>query len=300
MTQALNVATSMNGAFLGGAASVEGSFGYSSSSKTTSHRVSGLSFGRMALPTMLLRDPNQLQLDPTPGGPLDLLKSDVNSFLDIYGTHFIKNKAYGCQATTLYTFSCETSEASQKMAAALKANYNGGAYAVGGSVSTQYDTYRNLSICEYHGDFQATGLGAVGISPSSDEMMNQKLMDDFWDNMPANCLAANDKGQSELLYIELGNWLEVPAVRAAVSGNSTAMGALSFYAGMQASDLNALMMGSLFEHNLDLAIANTDNAGSSVFSPFAQNSLFDRNGVATGPTIPQQYWQGLAQAHQGA
>ena len=272
MAQAINVAVGLNGAFLGGAVSVESTFGYSTSTNNTMHRVAGVTWGRMALPTMVIRDPTKLQLDNSTGGPLDLLTSDVDTFLDYYGTHFIKNKAYGCQAFATYSFTCKTQEAAQNISASLKANYNGGAYSVGGSVSTQVNTYSSLSICDYNGNVQATGLGAAAISPSKDQMLNQTLM---------------------------GNWLEVPAVRTAISGNSTAMAVLSFWAGLVSEDLNALMVDSLMEHNLDMAIANTDMAGPSVYSPWAQAALFDRNGISTGSNIPQQYWQNLQNNHQG-
>ena len=295
MASSLNVAVQMNGAFLGGAATVEGSFGYTSKSKSSQHRVSGLTFGRLALPSVMLARPDLLQLDDTPGGPLATLQEDVNAFLDTYGTHFIKAKIYGCQATALYTFSCATEEAATDMSAALKANYNGGSFSVGGQVDTTYSTYANSSICSYDGQFQATGLGPFSISPNAGQMMNETLMSGFWNSFGDICGQAGANNETQLLYVLLGNWMEVPAVRTAIQNNATATGILSFYAGLQGPDLNALGMAALFEHNIDLATQNVDNT-PSVFTPFAQQGQFDRTGVATGPISPQ-YWQNLPQAH---
>ena len=64
-----------------------------------------------------------------------------------YGTHYVRSKTYGCEATALYTFSCTTQTASQDISAALNANYKSGLYSVGGNVSAVYSFYATSKVC---------------------------------------------------------------------------------------------------------------------------------------------------------
>lgn len=80
MTEALDVATRFNGAFLGSAATVEAKFGYSRKTSYAARRVSGLTYGRMALSGHML---SQAALELSPDA-LALLKADVAEFVNTY------------------------------------------------------------------------------------------------------------------------------------------------------------------------------------------------------------------------
>ena len=63
-----------------------------------------------------------------------------------YGTHYIRSKTYGCEATALYTFSCTTQTSTRDISAALNANYNSGVYSVGTNVSAVYSFYATSKV----------------------------------------------------------------------------------------------------------------------------------------------------------
>ena len=292
MTSALSVAVTANGAYLGDVATVKASFGYSQKSDSTVHRVSGLSMGILSQQGVMLANEAALQLSPD---ALSALTSDVNAFIDIYGTHFIKTKVFGCQATALYTFSCTSQSAATDIAAALNANYNGGTFSVGGGVNSTYSQYQKENVCSYDGSFQASGLGTHTLSASSAQLMNATTMDNFWNGFGSFCADAYKSGASQLINVELGNWMEVPAVRNAVAGNKTASDILTFYALFQPADLTALMYGGLYQDSVQ-STAQAVSQQPDLMRPFATTSVFDRNGLVSD-YITQAYWDGLPQAH---
>lgn len=288
LTKALSVSVSANGAFLGGAAKVESTFGYSSESSKSSKVVSGYTYGTMSLPGSMLANVNLLEFEPD---VVATLSTDVNKFLDTYGTHYIKTRVYGCEASATYTFSCTTESAKQDIKASLSASYSGGAWSGSGTVSTTYATYSKANMCSFSGNMYSSGLDIT--NPSQSQLLDEKFMNTYWNGFSQACRnAAQNEGK--LLYVELGNWMEVPAVTRALAGNTTATNILSFYGGMQPADLNAIAVAGMYSYKIDQAV---QNLLPQYLTPWATTGFFDRTTRQAMPPTPQSYWTSLPTAH---
>lgn len=269
----------------------EQSFGYDSSTSTSSNTVSAYTYIHAAISGLMLGMPENLVLSDDAQNMLTA--GNIDQFIDTYGTHFVKTLNYGCDASAIYQYQCQTSEASKSISAGLQAGYFGQS----ADVKTKVDNYVKTNTCKFNTYWNT--LGAVdGIQlPNSNQMTDPNVMGNFFSKFAQQC-NQQAAGQGQLLYVTLGNWLEVPAVLKAIGANQDAKNFLSFWGAMdQASMQNLGKAGrylSMVQQTLDKL---DDPKCAGALNPWAKTGLFDRDGGVTDSQPSNDYWNNLAQRH---
>lgn len=303
LSTAMDIAIEAGGTFIGGATSFESSFQYSSSNTVSSHQAVGYTIGTVTLPGRYLHNITALQLTDD---AIELLqKPDLTDFFDTYGTHYVKTRVYGCQSIASYSYTCKSQSASLDIASSLQANFDGGLFSVGASVSSKFCQYSRAAMCDYKGQTQSSGVGSK--SPRANVMLNATIMDDYWKNLATTC-AEGAASDSQLLYVELGHWADIPAINNIlqnISNSTTALNQAYFFLYMYPQDIEAIALGMVYQQRVGNAINNfpaslkaTNADGRSTNTPVFRSGMFDRinnTGMAQQPSL--DYWSSLASNH---
>ena len=276
--------------------SAQAKFGYSSAQETKSSVVLGVSYAIMSLPGRMIQNPGNVKLTAEAQGYL--ASGDVDTFMELFGTHFIKTRGYGCEMQASFTFTCQSVSAKTELAASLQAGYSGGLFSGAATVATNAQKYGAAGVCTYDG--QWTGEGVDSLNPSKAQMLNDRAVNDAFNKFGQACRDSFAAGNAPLAYVVLGNWWELPAVREAVtaSGSKAAMDTLRFYAQMQQPDVEALIQADTYSSKARQAVAYTrPECMSPAWSkgPFVARK--SGSGDASDGVIPADYWQSLPERH---
>lgn len=169
--------------------------------------------------------------------PKALLQAgNIEGFLNNYGTHFIKTLNYGCDASaTIYQYECSSSEAADRISASLSLGFFGQT----AEGKTKIDNYLDSKTCSLNFNWYTIGTIEGITLPAPDQMKDANIMSQFWADFSAHC-SQQAKDQGQLLYVTLGNWLEIPAVHSAIGNNRDSKNLLSFWASMDQQSMQQL------------------------------------------------------------
>lgn len=180
----------------------------------------------------------------------------------------------------------------------ISAGLSGGFFGQTAEAKTKIDQYVNSKTCSMSTYWNTVGT-VEGIQlPPSDKMQDYDTMNKFWKEFSDRCSKqANDQGQ--LLYAYLGNWLEVPAIRAAVGNNQDSLNQLSFWGALDQQSMIDLGQAGRYLSLVQQALNKLDNPKcKNALNPWAKTGLFDRHHTITDSNVDYQYWENIAQRHE--